>query len=540
MIGESALRLIFWSVVFSALLTSPAYAYLDPGTASMLLQGLLGGIAAFFAVGSMYWKKPETTRHGPFQEKAAHEVTLINVAGSYRDPAGRVYVADGRILRTVAPIASAQYEHIRDTGILSQVISEGYVVGTQELPRNDWPAGLSSAAYVLEHERVPYVSYPYEWSFSQLKAAALLHLDLQLNLFERGAVLTDASAYNVQFIGSRPVFIDVLSIVPYMPGQYWTAHRQFCEQFLNPLLLRALKGVPHNAWFRGSLEGIQTVDLASLLSFWNKLSWRVLTQVTLPAQLHRQALRNPKAAVGRVRGQRKFPEAGYRGFLTQLRGWIASLRPRSGDDTVWQEYAVANTYEQQEAAEKREVVQSFVSKIFPQTLLDLGCNTGDYSIAALQAGAGRVVGFDFDNNAIDKAFERSKAEQLPFLPLLLDAANPSPQQGWMQHERSGFGERAEADAVIALAFEHHLAIGKNIPLDQVVDWIVKMAPVGLVEFVEKSDETVGRMLALREDIFTSYHREAFEAALTSRAVITAKTLVSSGGRTIYEFARNSK
>ena len=465
---------------------------------------------------------------------------LDRVAGSYRDPAGEVYFAEGRVLRTVNPVASAQYMQIRDAGILSQAISDGYVIGTQELARDEWPDELGAAAHVLEHDKVPYISYPYEWSFKQLKAAALLHLDLQLGLYERGAVLTDASAYNVQFIGARPVFIDVLSIAPYKPGQYWTAHRQFCEQFLNPLLLRALKGVPHNAWFRGSLEGIQTVDLASLLSFRNKLSWHVLTQVTLPARLTRQALRNPNAAVERVRGGRKFPEAAYRGFLTQLRGWIASLRPRAGDDTVWQEYAVANTYEQQEAAEKRKIVQSFVSKVGPQSLFDLGCNTGDYSIAALQAGAGRVVGFDFDNNAIDQAFERSQAEQLPFLPLLLDAANPSPEQGWMQRERDGFGERAKADAVIALAFEHHLAIGKNIPLDQVVDWIVNMAPVGIIEFVEKSDETVGRMLALREDIFPDYHKEAFEAALSSRAEITGKTVISSGGRTLYEFSRSRK
>lgn len=465
-------------------------------------------------------------------------MTPDRIAGSYRDPAGEVYVAGGRVLRTVNPVASERYTRMRDIGIIEQAMADGRVVGTRELPRSEWPEALASAAHVLEHEKIPYISYPYEWSFKQLKAAALLHLDLQLDLFKRGAVLSDASAYNVQFIGSRPVFIDVLSVTPYVSGQYWTAHRQFCEQFLNPLLLRALKGVPHNAWFRGALEGIQTADLASLLSLRDKLSWRVLSQVVLPAKLGRQALRDPNAAVERVRHVKAFPEAAYLGFLTQLRGWISSLRPRSGDDTVWQEYAVANTYARQEAAEKRNVIQAFVRKVAPQSLIDLGCNTGDYSVAALEAGAGHVVGFDFDNNAIDQAFERSKAGALAFLPLLLDAANPSPDQGWMQRERTGFGGRANADAVIALAFEHHLAIGKNIPLGQVVEWIVSLAPAGIIEFVEKSDETVQRMLALREDIFPGYTKEAFESALSSHARIEAATIISSGGRTLFEFSRN--
>ena len=148
-------------------------------------------------------------------------------------------------------------------------------------------------------------------------------------------------------------------------------------------------------------------------------------------------------------------------------------------------------------------------------LFDLGCNTGEYCEVALSSGAKRAVGFDFDQGALERAYARAKDKNLELLPLFLDAANPSPDQGWNMKERPGLTTRCKADAVMALAFEHHLAIARNIPLDQVVDWLVGMAPTGVIEFVHKSDPTVQQLLALREDIFDDYTSEAFEAAIES-------------------------
>jgi ribosomal protein L11 methylase PrmA len=172
-------------------------------------------------------------------------------------------------------------------------------------------------------------------------------------------------------------------------------------------------------------------------------------------------------------------------------------------------------------------------------LIDLGCNTGDYSVAALEGGAEYIIGFDFDQTAVDIAFSRSKQDNLNFLPLWLDAANPSPNQGWRQSERRGFAERANADALIALAFEHHLAIGRNVPLVDVVNWLVSLAPVGIIEFVPKADSTVQKMLALREDIFPDYNEAAFEAAIQRKAKIVGKQVISESGRTLYRYDRTS-
>ena len=456
--------------------------------------------------------------------------------GSYRDPRGYVFHYDGAILRTILPSAKADYESIRDKGIIAESIEEGFLVDTEELDKCSIPASLTDATYIVRHFKIPLISYPYEWSFYQLKEAALHHLKFQMFLLERDAVLRDASAYNIQFIGSRPVFIDLLSIAPYKEGDYWLAHSQFCEQFLNPLLLRALKGFTHNGWFRGNLDGIYTRDLAKILSLKDKMSWNVFSQVTLQAYLEAAALKKPNKATSQAQSRKPFPRKAYSGFLTQLYNWINKLEPKDIGKTVWGEYASDNTYFNEEADKKRLIVQLFAEEHKFDKLIDLGCNTGDYSIVVLNSGVKFVVGYDFDSKAVDQAFLRSQKQGLNFLPLYLDAANPSPNQGWRQAERLGFQERNMADGIIALAFIHHLAIAKNIPLDQIVNWITCIAPRGLIEFVPKSDITVGKMLALREDIFSDYSEENFIKILSSKVNIISSQLISSSGRKIFEYS----
>lgn len=457
------------------------------------------------------------------------------VSGSYRDPKGQVSRHGDRIFRTVAPVGRKHYEFIRT--LMSEATSAGFLVKTSELADDARPDGLGHASYVLEHAVVPYVSYPYEWGFEALKAAALHHLDFHLWLLGRNASLSDASAYNIQFIGAKPVFIDILSIIPYEDGAYWSGYRQFCEQFLNPLLLRAVKGVAHNAWYRGALEGITTEDLAALLTLREKLSPNMLMHVVMHARLQRQARMNPNVAVGRAKSGRKLSRQAFHGLLTNLRSWIARLKPRGGEVTSWGDYAAHNTYLPDEVKAKAAVIAEFVRRQGIGSMMDLGCNTGDYSVVALENGATQALGFDFDQIAVDRAFNRARSVGLPFLPLWLDAANASPNQGWEQAEREGFNERARTDAVLALAFEHHMAIGKNLPLPDVVAWIVSLAPRGLIEFVPKSDPTVQLMLAMREDIFPTYSEATFRAALEGVARIVKTSVVSVTGRIVYEFER---
>ena len=451
--------------------------------------------------------------------------------GSFRDPGSRIFIDDQRVLRAVYPPSAEAYERVRDSGFLDELIAAGRLVPSQEIEPSSHPAG-EGASYLLEHEQIPFLSYPYEWTFAQLRRAALFQLDLLLDALNRGFTLSDATAYNIQFVGSEPRFIDHLSFRPYRDGEIWAAHRQFCMQFLNPLILWSRLGVAPNGWYRGNLEGITPEELAPLLRLRDKFSLTVGSHVTAQAALQRRA----NAGATSARPARPLSRSAFKAMLLQLESFIAGLR-YPGEDTVWGGYDSDNSYGSIEAAAKHAFVAKVVAANKPGLLFDLGCNSGDYSVTALENGAGYVVGFDFDFGALERAVDRSAKGELRFLPLWLDATNPSPSQGWNQAERRGFASRARGDAVVALAFIHHLAIARNIPLGAAVEWIMDVAPVGIIEFPPKSDVMVRQLLSRREDIFPDYTEEHFLAEVARHGRVTASEHLSEGGRLMIAYDR---
>ena len=459
------------------------------------------------------------------------------VAGSFRDPSGRIYMVGDRVLRTVTRYAVEDYEALKSDQALEQLSRTGRIVPAQEVNKDSLGEAGREACYVLEHPRLPIISYPYEWCFEALRAAALAHLDLQRELLEADIVLSDASAYNIQFRGVRPVFIDYLSFRRYRSGEYWQGHRQFCEQFLNPLLLRALFGIYHNAWYRGSQEGITAVELSRLLRWHHKVRPNLLMHVVLPARFQVAAGKEAGAKL-RNAARRELPKSAYSSMLAQLRAWISNLRPRDRAPTVWSHYDVDHNYTDADHQAKLQFIRDFIAKSQPGMLWDLGCNTGEYSELALAAGARKVVGFDIDQQALDLAFKRAADRELDFTPLYLDAANPSPDQGWDGSERSALKARAGADALLALAFVHHLAIGRNVPLVRVLGWLLELAPQGIIEFVPKGDPQVQRMLSLREDIFPDYSEEHFLKLLESKARLIDRKRLAADGRLLVWYQRD--
>jgi len=455
--------------------------------------------------------------------------------GSFRDPRGHIYLGAGRVFRTVTQKGIDEYSRVKTTGLLDKLVARSQLLALEEVDKNTHGFGQPDIALLLEHPRLPFVSYPSGWGFQQLKSAALLQLDIYREALRHDVTLTDATAYNIQFVGAQPIFIDHLAFRPYRNGEFWLAHRQFCEQFLNPLLLRAKLGIAHNAWYRGSLEGISTSDLNGLLPFRKKLSWNVFSQVVLQAHFQKATLE--KSARTAVSTNKGLPKLSFERLLISMRNWIETLNPLDAGNTIWGDYADDNSYSENAATQKRRFIESFAAEVKPDVLWDLGCNTGEYSAAALAAGAQYVVGFDFDLAAVDKAFARARDKGLTFLPLYLDAANPAPDQGWSQLERKGLSNRADCSSLLALALVHHLAIGKNIPLDAVVKWLIALAPNGVVEFVPKSDPMVQELLRFRDDIFDDYDLDHFVKFIGKRADIVQTEQIQDSERRLIRYVR---
>ncbi len=454
--------------------------------------------------------------------------------GSFRDPDGRVFRIGEKVFRSVTGSAARNFARAEEAGVMRKLVDRGQLVDFTDVTEQASKVGIEQADVILSHPQIPFISYPYEWSFSLHKAAALAHLDLHLELLSEDFTLVDATAYNMQFDGTRPVHIDHLSIRPYEDGEIWAAHRQFCMQFLNPLLMWSMLDLQPNHWFRGSLEGIAPEDLAKLVPLRKRLNWTVLTHVIAQATLQNRSVQSTTGS-SRYR-EARLPRSSFEGMLRGLRGAIAKMEVPS-HKTVWGEYANNTSYAAPEAAAKHDLVKEAVAAIKPGLLYDIGCNTGDYSKSALEAGAGKVIGFDFDHGALEIAFKRAQLEQLDLLPLWLDAANPSPSQGWGEAERMGLSKRAKPDALLALAFIHHIAIGRNVPLDMAVDWLVSLAPAGVIEFPHKEDPMVQLLLSQRPDIFPDYHNDTFANLLSQRAQIV-KAVDVLPTRTLYWFQRN--
>jgi ribosomal protein L11 methylase PrmA len=383
---------------------------------------------------------------------------------------------------------------------------------------------------------VAFISYPYEWSFGQLRDAALLTLELQERALARGMTLRDASAYNVQFVGGRPLFIDTLSFEPREAGAPWAGYRQFCEHFLVPLALMSRVDVRFSDLLRSHLEGIP-LDLGSrLLPRTTWLRPGLLFHVHLHAVAQRRYADRGGGAV-----QSREPSAAARrgvsagaaaGLVRSLRAAIESL-DWTPAGTEWADYTQDNNYSTAAADSKRASVVELLRGLDARTAWDLGANTGEYSRAARQV-VPSVVAFDIDPAAVERNYRRIRAEnETGILPLRLDLTNPSPALGWAHRERLSLEERGPADVLLALAVVHHLAIGHNLPLERVAAFLAKVGRHLVIEFVPKSDSQVRRLLRDRPDIFPDYTREGFEAAFRAHFRIERAVPVAESERTLY-------
>jgi hypothetical protein len=453
------------------------------------------------------------------------------LGSSYRDPSGFVYTRDGTLYRQVNRVFQDRFQAFLDSGLYAELEERRLLVPHREVALA--LAASPDAATVIQPEQVEFISYPYEWSFGQLRDAALLTLELQERALARGFTLRDASAYNVQFLGGRPLFIDTLSFEPREEGAPWAGYRQFCEHFLVPLALMSGVDVRTGTLLRSHLEGIP-LELGSRLlprSTW--LRPGLLFHVHLHAMAQRRYADRGLGDVAKGGGARRgvTPTAAV-GLVRSLRAAVEAL-DWAPAGTEWADYTSDNNYSTAAAVSKRDLVLSFLRGLEARTAWDLGANTGEYSRAAREV-VPNVVAFDLDPAAVEQNYRRVKAEgEHGVLPLLLDLTNPSPALGWAHRERLSLEERGPADVLLALAVVHHLAIGHNLPLERIARFLARIGRNLIVEFVPKSDSQVQRLLRDRADIFPAYTREGFESAFRNRFRIERTAAVAESERTLY-------
>ena len=415
---------------------------------------------------------------------------------------------DGTLYRSVSDVGMAKLDALHGSGLYDRLAGQGFLVEHESVDR-----GLAlephSAAMVIKPRELPFVSYPYEWCFGQLKDAALLTLEIQSQALDHGLTLSDASAFNVQFDGCRPVFIDTLSFEEYKPGLPWSAYRQFCQHFLAPLALVSRVDVRLATLTKNFIDGLP-LDLAA--NILGRKGW-FSPGLAAHVHLHSRSQERFRDSGGTAPKLPKVSLQGLRGIVDSLRRLVNSLQWKRGPSEWIDYYEANNNYAGVGLDEKERIVAEMSEAIGPRIVWDLGANTGRFSRITASQGA-FTIAWDMDASCVEAHYCRVKdTSEIRLLPLVNDLTNPSPSLGWAHAERDSLGVRANAQLSLALGLLHHLAIGNNVPLPQVMRWLRSLSPNVIVEWIPKEDSQVQRLLATRSDIFPEYDLEGFERAL---------------------------
>jgi len=447
------------------------------------------------------------------------------LSASFRDPSGFLFSRDGVLYRQINRAYAEDYARLMDSGLYEKLVKAGLLIPHFESQQA--AADADSAFKVIEPEQVPFISYPYEWSFSQLKDAALATLSIQKRALKLGMTLKDASAYNIQFLRGRATLIDTLSFERYREGKPWDAYRQFCQHFLAPLALMSYRDVRLSQLLRVYIDGVP-LDLASdLLPRRTKFNFGLLTHIHIHAGAQKRYADkpvNPRVA--------HMSQQAMTGLIESLENTVRKLAWKPAG-TEWGDYYENTNYSDHAFEHKKQLVRAWAQERQPARVWDLGGNTGVFSREAAASGA-QVISFDIDPAAVEQNYRTArKNKEQNVLPLVLDLTNPSPSLGWSNQERDSFTARGPVDMVLALAVIHHLAISNNVPLPQLADFFAARTKWLVIEFVPKSDSQVKKLLTSRRDIFMDYTREGFEKAFSAKFRMEKAEAVQDSERTLY-------
>ncbi len=448
---------------------------------------------------------------------------------SFRDPSGSIFLHDGILYRRVNSCYRENYDFLMGSGLYRSLNNAGLLIPHEEVPLET--ANDRTSYKIIKPELIPFISYPYEWCFSQLKDAALVTLTIQKQALKYGMTLKDSSAYNIQFSQGKPILIDTLSFEKLPEGRPWIAYRQFCQHFLAPLALASYRDMRLQQLLRVYIDGIP-LDLAgALLPQRTRFKPALLSHIHLHAKSQRY-FSDKVVNTGRISTNR----FALYGLIDSLEGAIRSLKGKPACE-AWATYYKDTNYSPNAFNFKKETVSAFLDRIQPSCLWDMGANTGVFSRLAADKKI-RVIAFDADCAAVEKNYRSVVANQeTQILPLILDLTNPSAGIGWENQERMTIFERGPADAVLALALIHHLTFNNNLSFKHSANFFSRVATNLIIEFIPKNDSQVQRMLAGKTDIFPDYTKERFEAAFLEYFTLQDSSVIRDSQRILYRMRK---
>jgi len=452
----------------------------------------------------------------------------IKHQSSFRDNSGFIYKEDVTLYRQINKSFKEHYEYLISTGLYDKLVEAKQLIPHKEVSKDF----LTQNGYkTILPNQLSFISYPYCWSFSMLKDAALLTLNIQKTALKHGMILKDASAFNVQFIGNSPIFIDTLSFEKYDESSSWNAYGQFCRHFLAPLSLMSYTDISLNNLLISNLDGIPLELATRILPFRSKLNFGLYLHLFL----HNKTLKRFQS-VTHLTSEKSATKGNKNNVIKIIDHLISTIQGLTWkpENTVWDGY-YDKWVDEEYLKIKKNNVQLFLEKIPDKnTLLDLGANDGTFSFLATEKFE-NVLSFDIDPACVEQNYLFSRKNKIQnLLPLIVDFTNPTPAIGWDNQERNSILDSiGKIDTIVALAVIHHLCIGKNIPLAYLASFFAKHCKYLIIEFVPKSDEKVKMLLQHREDIFDAYSLESFIEIFSTHFDILQKITLQPTDRVIF-------
>ena len=441
---------------------------------------------------------------------------------TFRDPAGSLVVEDDRAVRTIRPEFRETVFEFLSSDFYGRAVARGQMIASEIVDDAD---GLR-----LVHPRVRIPTYPWEWTAAQWLSAAELTLQLCDEALEEGWILKDATPLNVLFDGARPVLVDVLSFEQRDPGSsLWLAYAQYVRTFLLPLLMKKMLQWPLEvtAFKR---DGYEPAELYAAMGWAKWLSPAVLWPVTIPALLDRR--KNSPTGVRKAQPARD-PEL----TLHMLKRTVAGLRKRTraampkSANSEWAEYASSQShYSAAESEQKRAWIRAMLDDLRPAMVLDVGANTGEFSVMAAECGAD-VVALERDAGAAERIARMSMAMRLKIQTIHADLARPTPAVGWENRESSALLPRLEGqfEVVMLLAVIHHLLLLEQIPLRAIMELCHRLTKrFAVVEWVPATDPMFVSLMRGRDALYGSLSEGDLVAASEGLFAVLRRDVLGNG------------
>jgi SAM-dependent methyltransferase len=438
-----------------------------------------------------------------------------NFEPTFRDPAGQLVLEADHAVRRVSADATGEALRFLRSPLCRELERGGDLVATEIFEPAAIPRDAAGELW-LRHPRIDPISYPWEWTPAQWRAAAELTLRIAGKAIDAGWVLKDATPLNVVFSGPRPVFVDVLSFEKRDPhSTVWLAYGQFVRTFLLPLVAAKYLGWPLQATLF-CRDGYEPATLARALPRWRRLHPALFDVVTLAAMFEGKSGKSKKPQPKPSASDPELAAHILHKRLARLGRQIRAMAPDAGK-SEWSRYEqTASHYQPTDVERKRQFIQNVLERTRPARVLDVGANTGAYSLLAAEAGA-EVVSLDSDTAALEALWHAARTQRRPVTALVANIARPTPAAGWNNREQLSLLDRLSGnfDLVLLLAVIHHLILREQAPLAHIASLAAALTRRWLaVEWVPPSDPMFQEWLRGRDDLYGSLSEDDLIRATT--------------------------